>query len=540
MSLQVKIFDDLTSSSLNNFSNSKRFFSSSCLFVFFFLLLPYLLIAIYRRSRPSSSYNYFKYNGRELPPGPPPLPIIGSLHELFGQVIHISLRRLSKEHGPLMHLQLGQTSAVVASSSEVASEILRTQDTIFCSRPRLSAVTHFSYGGLDIGASPYGESWKKLRRFGSNKMFNPGKVQSFSFIREEEVEVMVESIKKSSLQGKLINLSEIALCLFNNITYREVFSKRVSADGECLLSPHHGLIMRMMTLMTEFNVKDFFPLFWWVDFLTGWWFKVEKRFREMDRIFEKEIELRLRQKSFNFSYGDFLDDLLKRQDEMDPLFSRKEVKALLMDMFLGGTDTSSVTLEWGMTELIKNPAAMKKAQEEVRRVAGNKGKVEESDMEQLQYLKMVVKETLRLHPPTTLLAPRESMKDTKIHGYDIPAKTLVIINAWAIGRDSKYWEEADVFRPERFEDKNVTFKGNHFEFIPFGSGRRICPGMALGLASIELAFANILYSFEWELPSGMAEKDVDMEERFGLSTHKKKPLRLVATPAAIASLDQIP
>ncbi|XP_020592240.1 5-epiaristolochene 1,3-dihydroxylase-like [Phalaenopsis equestris] len=529
--VQDELFHQLTSTSVNGNSNSNSFLS-----VFLLLLLPYLLI-IFLRSRARSSYNHYKNNFR-LPPGPSPLPIIGSLHKLFGQILHIAFRRLSKEHGPLMHLLLGQTSTIIASSQEVASEILRNQDTVFCSRPRLSAVTHFSYGGLDIGASPFGEGWKKLRRFGSNKMFNPGKVQSFSFIRQEEVSVMVGSIAKRSLQGKMINFSEIAMCLFNNITFREVFSKRASPDGECLLSPHYNLIMRMMTLMTEFNVRDFFPSFWWLDFLTGWRFKIERCFRAMDRVFEKEINLRLKQHANNIYYGDFLDDVLKRQKELDPslgyLFSRKEMKALLMDMFLGGSDTSCVTLEWAMTELIRNPAAIKRAQEEVRRVGRNRERLEESDMEELQYLKMVVKETLRLHPPTTLLAPRECMKDTQIHGYDIPKKTLVIINAWAIGRDPKYWDEAEVFRPERFELKKVNFKGNHFEFIPFGSGRRICPGMTLGLASIELALANILYSFDWELPFGMTEKDVDMGELFGLSTHKKKPLLLAATPAVNA------
>ncbi|PKA66535.1 Cytochrome P450 71A1 [Apostasia shenzhenica] len=467
-----------------------------------------------------------------LPPGPSPLPIIGNLHEL-DRIIHVSLHRLSKEYGPLIHLNLGNTSAIVASSVEVSSEILKAQDTVFCSRPPLAAITKFTYDGIDIGASPFGEYWKKMKRFGNVHFFNALKVRSFHNIREEEVDVLINDIKKASFNGELINVSERAVCLLQNITFREVFSKRVSVDGDCRLSPYHDLIKDMMSMMASFNARDFFPSLWWLDFLTGWRVKLERRFREMDRIYEKEIETRLKSTCAT-THNDFLDLLLNRQTKVDPslgfLLSRNEVKALLMDMFFGGTDTSSVTIEWGMAELMRNPEVMKKAQDEVRQLIGNKEKVEESDIRHLHYLKLVIMETLRLHPPTTLLAPRECMKDTKVNGYDIPAKTIALINVWAIGRDSKYWDDPYSFQPERFKNKSINYKGNHFNFIPFGSGRRICPGITFGMANIELALANILYSFDWTLPNGMTKEDIDMREHFGLVTRKKMPLVLIATP----------
>ena len=178
---------------------------------------------------------------------------------------------------------------------------------------------------------------------------------------------------------------------------------------------------------------------------------------------------------------------------------------------------------------------MTKAQDEVRGLLGNKGKVEEDDVQQLHYLKLIIKEVLRLHPPAPLLVPHECMQDCKIKGYNIPKKTRAYINVWAIGRDSRYWHDAEAFIPERFEDNDINFKGQHFELIPFGSGRRICPGMALGVVAAELALANLLYRFDWDLPGGMSKEDIDMEEQFGLVIRKKSPLILVATPTSMIS-----
>jgi len=181
-----------------------------------------------------------------------------------------------------------------------------------------------------------------------------------------------------------------------------------------------------------------------------------------------------------------------------------------------------------MAELAKNPRVMKKAQEEVRGLLGSKGEVEEGDLHQLQYLKSVVKETLRLHVPVPLLLPRETMRHCKIGGYDILPKTLVHVNAWGIGRDPRTWDKAEEFIPERFIDSSIDFRGHDFQFIPFGSGRRICPAMNTGVVIVELALANMLYCFDWELPGGMRSEDIDMDDAPGITAHKRSPLHLVA------------
>lgn len=213
----------------------------------------------------------------------------------------------------------------------------------------------------------------------------------------------------------------------------------------------------------------------------------------------------------------------------------------LQNILLAGTDTSSVAITWAMSELIKNPTVLKQAQDEIRRVVGEKNRVEESDIPHLQYLKLVLKETFRLHPPSPLLLPRETINHCKIDGYDVLPKTLVYINVTAIAHDPEYWKNPDEFVPERFIENEIDYKGQHFEFIPFGSGRRICPGMVFGTTTVELALANLLYHFDWELPSRVSKENMDMSEAPGMTVHKKSDLLLVAksynSPSGVLTRD---
>lgn len=205
---------------------------------------------------------------------------------------------------------------------------------------------------------------------------------------------------------------------------------------------------------------------------------------------------------------------------------------ILQDMFAAGTDTTFITLDWGMTELVINRKAMGRAQAEVRSVVGERKYVQETDLPQLQYLKAVIKEIFRLHPPAPVLVPRESMEDVTIDGYSIPAKTRFFVNAWSIGRDPESWVDPESFLPERFldENSNIDFKGQDFQLIPFGAGRRICPAIAFGNASVELALAQLLHSFDWELPHETQPKDLDMTEVFGITMHRIANLMVIAKP----------
>ena len=203
---------------------------------------------------------------------------------------------------------------------------------------------------------------------------------------------------------------------------------------------------------------------------------------------------------------------------------------MFKDIFAAGTDNTFITLDWGMIELIMNPKSLKKAQAEVRSVVGGRKLVLESDLPQLNYMKAVIKRDVAIAPSSSSSTAKRIHGHVKVDGYDIPEKTRIFVNAWAIGRDLESWEDPETFKPDRFVDSTVDFKGTDFEFIPFGGGRRICPGITFGIAVVELALAQLLHSFDWELPLGFTAKDLDMTEVFGITMHRKAGLVVHAKP----------
>ncbi|KAJ0436677.1 putative cytochrome P450 [Helianthus annuus] len=258
----------------------------------------------------------------------------------------------------------------------------------------------------------------------------------------------------------------------------------------------------------------------------------DKCFQSLDSVYQQLIDERLNPQEYK-SYEEEEDDLIDilLQLEKDKLFSltHDHIKVMLMDVLVAGTDTSAAIVVWAMTLLIRNLVVMQKAQEEVRNVMGKNGKISEDDLPKLAYLKAIIKETRRLYPPAPLLVPRETRKDTTVHGYQIKQKTLVYVNAWAIGRDPKSWNNTGEFFPERFMGNcDIDFKGNDFELIPFGAGRRICPGMSIGVVTVELLLANLLYLFDWGLPDGIRKENIDFDAMPRITMHKRNELCLLA------------
>ncbi|KAJ4814402.1 cytochrome P450 family 71 polypeptide [Rhynchospora pubera] len=462
-----------------------------------------------------------------LPPGPWPLPIIGNLHCLIGSLPHRALRDLSQQYGPLLLLQLGETPTIIASSIEASREILTTHDVNFASRPISPTVHILSGGGKGIAFSSYGEYWRHVRKICVVELLSNKRVQSFRPIREEEVNNLVRNIYTSASSGQFINLHEVLTMLANDITVKTVVGSKCK-DPDVFLKELDNIV----EIATGFSLVDLYPSSWLLRLISKRLDDAKRCHKKVCQFFDGIIRQQRERKSTRGDgvSEDFLSVLLRIHDEDNEKIpiDINDVKAIITDMVAGGIETTSRTLEWAMTELIRNYRVMRKAQTEVRELLKGCATVSESDLVRLNYLHLVIKETLRLHPPLPLLVPRQCSETCRIIGYDIPKGATVIVNMWAIGRDPQYWEDPEEFKPERFATSNVDFRGTDFQFLPFGSGRRMCPGMSFGLASLELALAALLYHFDWKLPGNVKPEDVDMSEAPYVIVRKKTPLLLHA------------
>ena len=194
---------------------------------------------------------------------------------------------------------------------------------------------------------------------------------------------------------------------------------------------------------------------------------------------------------------------------------------------MAGTDTTSATVEWAMAELLRSPEKMARARAELREIIGEEETVRESDISRLPYLQAIVKETFRLHPAAPLLVPHKAEADVEINGYVVPKNARIIVNVWASGRDSGTWSDPETFSPERFLHSEIDARGQHFELIPFGAGRRICPGLPLAYRMVHLMVAAFVHNYDWKLEDEMKPEDMDMEEKFGATVQKAMPLNAI-------------
>ncbi|KAI9108921.1 hypothetical protein K1719_020226 [Acacia pycnantha] len=491
---------------------------------FCFYLVGFITFLVIKLTRPSKT----KPN---LPPSPPKFPIIGNIHQL-GTLPHRSFRNLSEKYGPLLWLQLGRIPALLVSSVDLARELMKNQDAAFAGRFQSISARTLLYECKDVAFSTCNESWKQKRRVCVVELLSLKRVRSFQAIREEEVAEMVGEIRRACLSDNncSVNISDLISATTNNVILRCIIGQKYDTAES---SGRFGTLARKEIVhLAELMVGDFFPWLGWVDVLSGKIKELKDTFKAVDGFLDEVTEDHKKTKDDD-EKKDFVDILLQLQ-ETDKLafeLTKYDLKAVVTDMFLGGNETTITTVEWILTELKRNPRTMKKAQEDIRKVVGSKSKVEESDIKEMKYLKLVIKEALRLHAPAPFLIPRETISDTKLGGYDIPAKTMIFVNMWAIQRDPEIWENPEEFIPERFENSEMDFKGQDFELIPFGSGRRMCPGMDFAMASVEYMLANLLHWFDWKLPEdGSPECAIDVSETYGLTVKKKVPLFLQPIP----------
>ncbi|KAI9165252.1 hypothetical protein LWI28_010473 [Acer negundo] len=508
----------------SHFMNIQSFDQPLPMFLLFLVPMMFLLWLLFRLRR-----------RLPYPPGPRGLPIIGNMH-MMDQLTHRGLAKLAKQYGGLFHLRMGFLHMVAVSSPDAARQVLQAQDNIFSNRPATIAISYLTYDRADMAFAHYGPFWRQMRKLCVMKLFSRKRAESWESVRDE-VDTIVRAVASNT--GKTVNVGELIFALTRNITYRAAFGSS-SHEG---LDEFIGILQEFSKLFGAFNIADFIPGLNWLDpqGLTGRLVKARQSLDGfIDHIIDDHMHKKEKTNGSDEVDTDMVDDLLAfysdeaKVNEADDLqnsikLTRDNIKAIIMDVMFGGTETVASAIEWALTELMRSPEDLKRVQQELADVVGLDRRVEESDFEKLTFLKCTLKETLRLHPPIPLLL-HETAEDAVVSGYYIPAKSRVMINAFAIGRDPGSWEDPDTFRPSRFLKEGVPdFKGNSFEFIPFGSGRRSCPGMQLGLYALDLAVAHLLHCFKWDLPDGMKPSELDMSDVFGLTAPRAS--RLMAVPS---------
>ncbi|KAK3156704.1 hypothetical protein QOZ80_2AG0110710 [Eleusine coracana subsp. coracana] len=488
------------------------------------LLLPLVLLSKLKNKRCGGVDDEKKVR---LPPGPWQLPVIGSLHHLIGKpLVHRALADLARrlDDAPLIYLKLGEVPLVVATSSDAAREVLRTHDAALATRPQSPTMKIMTEDGHGLVFAPYGATWRQLRKVSVVELLSARRVHSFRRVREDEVARLVAAVAGAAAPA--VNVSERIAVLVADSALRTIIGDRFRRRDEFLATLEEGI-----KLVSGFSLGDLFPSSRFVNLVTGTarlaYANHVKNFELMDSAIKQHQERKAANGAVE-EEEDLVDVLLRIQKEgsLDEPLTMGSIKAVILDLFSAGSETSATTLQWAMSELMRNPDVMKRAQDELRNNLKGKPKVTEDDLAQMKYLKLVIKETLRLHPPAPLLIPRESMESCNILGYHVPKGTTVLVNAWAIARDPKYWEHAEEFKPERFESGTIDFKGMDYEYIPFGAGRRICPGMAFALSNMELVLAALLYHFDWKLTAGLKPSELDMIEEMGITVRKKNDLYL--------------
>ncbi|KAJ7976844.1 Cytochrome P450 [Quillaja saponaria] len=446
-----------------------------------------------------------------LPPSPLAFPIIGHIH-LLGPKTHLAFHKLSNRYGPIFQLYLGSLPCVVVSSSEIAKEILKTNEISFADRKANTAVSYLTYGSSDFGFAPYGAYWKFIKKLCMSELLNGRMLDQLLPIRQEEINRLLQMIQMNAESGEAVDISGELVRLSSSIITRMSISKRCTDSDE---EAHNirKLVKESSKLSARFNLSDYHWLFKKLD-VQG----LNKGLKEVrdgfDAILERTIDEHLEARKKKTAGGapkDILDVLLNiLEDESSEIkLTRINIKAFFMDLLSGGTDTSAITAEWVLAELINHPTIMEKARKEIDSVVGKDRVVLESDIANLPYIQAVVKETLRLHTPASIVA-RQSSESCNIVGYDIPANTKVFVNVWALGRDPKYWDNPLEFNPERFLSQKGTgvatsqldVRGQNYHLLPFGSGRRGCPGASLALNIVQTTVAALIQCFEWKVGDG--------------------------------------
>ncbi|WJZ93693.1 hypothetical protein VitviT2T_012614 [Vitis vinifera] len=479
------------------------------------LIIPFLSALLLLLHRLKSGFN------KHLPPGPPGWPIFGNIFDL-GTLPHQKLAGLRDTYGDVVWLNLGYIGTMVVQSSKAAAELFKNHDLSFSDRSIHETMRVHQYNESSLSLAPYGPYWRSLRRLVTVDMLTMKRINETVPIRRKCVDDLLLWIEEEArgMDGTATGLE------FNMIG--NLMLSRDLLDPQSRKGSEFFTAMRIsMESSGHTNFADFFPWLKWLD-PQGLKKRMEVDLGKSIEIASGFVKERMRQgRAEESKRKDFLDVLLEFQGDGKDEATKISEKGINIEMFMAASETTSSTMEWAMTELLRSPESMTKVKAELGRVIGEKRKLEESDLDDLPYLHAVVKETLRLHPAAPFLVPRRAVEDTKFMGYHIPKGTQVFVNVWAIGREAETWDDALCFKPERFVDSNMDYKGQNFEFIPFGAGRRICVGIPLAYRVLHFVLGSLLHHFDWQLERNVTPETMDMKERRGIVICKFHPLKAV-------------
>ncbi|KAH8941119.1 hypothetical protein BDL97_14G021500 [Sphagnum fallax] len=405
----------------------------------------------------------------QLPPGPTAWPIIGNLHQLGPKNPHHILWEMSKKYGPVMRLWLGSHPLVVVSSAQAAAEFVKVQDKAWGGRPPSIAGEIFSYNYRNVVWAPYGNYWRHVRKICSLELLTPKRLETFRAPRAEELSQMIKTMFQDGEKGEAVNLQvKLGHLSSNNIT-RMLLNKRFFDAGTAGEEDSHRfteLIFEVFSISLTLLIGDFIPWLKWVTTVSGFKARIKKAKGGLDSFLQTFLEIKKskllqhqiqkkpqasgtneeehadEQQQFDQSAEEDFVGVLMAQPSEDGTgrLAEDSVKAVIQDLLLAGTDTSALTVEWGLAELLRNPIVMKKLQTELDTVVGKDRIVMETDLPNLPYLQAVTKEVFRLHPTTPLGIPHESMETTTVLGFKFPTKTRLFLNLYAIQRDPMMWE----------------------------------------------------------------------------------------------------
>ncbi|KAI3870169.1 hypothetical protein MKW92_040700 [Papaver armeniacum] len=471
------------------------FFFVSNYYYYFLLFISILLIS-----------NLFSKKSTKIkPPTPPALPIIGHLH-LINKPLNKALKDLSDRYGPVLLLRFGSQSVLALSSPSSVEECLTKNDIIFANRPPVVAAKHLGYNYKTVEWSSYGPNWRNLRRVMNMDIFSSSNLQTTSNIRNEEVQYMMHQLYQRSLSSSSldifheVDLKSMFFELGFNIIMKMVSGKRYNGDKKWSFD---SLVRESFLPKTLVHMVDFLPVLQWIDY-QGTEKKLKQVKKNKDAFLDELIQENVKTSTSKAETENksLIEVLMSLQKDEPETYTDEVVKGIIGAMFSAGIETSRATMVAAISLLVKNPEALTKLRDEIDFHVEEGRFISESDLPKLPYLQCVIQESLRLHPPAPIPLPHISSQDCTIAGYDIPRGTMLLLNAWAIQRDPKWWDEPAKFKPERFDRESAIKDGkmDGFRWIPFGAGRRGCPGSGMAFRVTSLAIGGLIQCLEWKKP----------------------------------------